>query len=99
MALVHGGGAEPALPQVTGDFQSRVNPRGIAAVGFGEGGAPLGRGRDHDEMDVGGHQAIGLDLSLQPLRRSHDEIEIGLAVRVAEEDDLAPVPTLRHVMG
>ena len=55
------------------------------------------RGR-HEQVDVIGHQTTGPDLNPYLARLFREQIEIDFMVPVLEEDRLAPVSPLGHMM-
>jgi hypothetical protein len=58
--LVHRYRREPALPQVAGHPEACVDIAGVVPVDIPEGTPQAIRiGRDHDDMHVIGHQAVG----------------------------------------
>ena len=58
MFLVHGNGAEPALPEMSAALAPRLEDAGIAAVHPRQRAAqPVGIGRHQDQMRVVRHQA------------------------------------------
>ena len=56
-------------------------------------------GRDHDEVNVVGHQAVSPDLGPAPPRRRADQIQIGPVVVITEEDLFAAVAPLGDVVS
>jgi len=100
MMPVHDEGGEAALPKIAAPALAEVDAPGVAAMRLAERSAQgLGVRRHQDQVHVVGHQAVGP--AGDPGRRAvlGQEPAVGRVVLVAEEDRLAPVATLRHVMG
>ena len=100
LSIVHRDRSEPPLPHVTRAPRAGVDIAGIAPVEVAEGAPqPVLVGGHDDGMDMIGHQAIGPDLGMRPLRRLREEIEVERIIRVLEEGRLAAVAALGHGCG
>ena len=84
----------------SGPAATGVDPPGVSPVRLGEGRAQAVLvGRDHDEVDVIGHQSIAPDRHRRRLGGRRDRAQIEPAVAVGKEHRLAPVAALGDVMG
>jgi len=79
---------------------ARIDESGVAPVGVGDR-APEAMlvGRDDDQMDVVGHQAIGPDFAAGTARSVGQEVAIQRIIGVFEERLLTAVAALGHVIG
>jgi hypothetical protein len=99
MRIVHGIGVKAILPEMAAaSVQAvdvlRVNPM-CSADRPGEG---IGSSRDGDEMDVIVHQAVAEDGDAVAGALVGEELQVGAAVVIDEEDVLAIVAPLREMM-
>jgi hypothetical protein len=92
-------GAEPALPEMAGQFEPGMDAGAVSAMGFGKGRpqAALLAGR-HDEVNRVGHEAPGPDLCARGLGGLADQVEIGSLVAVIEDDRLPVIASLGDVV-
>src|SRR5882757_7377118 len=95
MRLVHGDGAEPALPEMTAAPAPRLDDAGIASMHARQGAAePVRIGRHQDEVDVVRHQAPGPHLDPGGAAILGEHVAIKRIVAVAEEGPRTAVATL-----
>jgi len=59
---------------------------------------PTGAGRDCNQVDVVGHQAVGEHVNVEEVAVLPQPGQIGDTVFVTEEDVLAPIAALRNVV-
>jgi hypothetical protein len=100
MRIVHGIGVKAILPEMAGTAVQAVDVLGVKPMGsadrLGEG---IGSPRDCDEMDVIAHEAVAEDGDSVESALAGEELQVGAAVGIDEEDVLAVVAALRQMMG
>ena len=95
MFLVHGDGAEPALPEMTAALAPRLDDAGIAAMHARQRAAqPVGIGRHQDEMHMVRHQAPGPHLDLGGAAIFGKQVAIQRIVAVVEKGARAAIAAL-----
>ena len=98
--LVHRKRAEPFLPQMSALSVSKIGMPRIATVRLAQRGSEtILTARNHDEMDVIGHQAIGPDLGLRALREFGDQFDVVKMIVNTKGCLLSTIAALRNVMG
>ena len=99
MFLVHGDGAKPALPEMTGALAPRLDDAGIAAMDTRQRAAQsVGIGRHQDEMDVVRHQAPAPDVHTGRPAMLAEQVAVQRIVGVVEKRARAAIAALGHVM-
>ncbi len=98
--LVHRKGGEPPLPKAAGPALPPVDDGCVASVRLPDTAceAPCG-GRNRDEVNVVGKQAVSPDRDRQPLALLGQELSVELVVESAEERRLPPVSSLGHMVS
>jgi hypothetical protein len=100
MVLVHGHGAEAALPEVARAALARVDMAGVTATDRRQGPAqPIRVGREEDHVHMVRHQHPGPDLDAGRPAGSGQKVTIEGVVLVAEKGLRPPVAALGHVVG
>ena len=95
MFLVHGDGAEPALPEMTAAFAPRLNDSRIASMDACQCAAqPVRIGRHQDEVNVIRHQAPAPHLDPGRGAIGGEQVAIKRIVGLAEESPRAAVAAL-----
>ena len=95
MGLVHGHGAEPALPEMPGPPLARVDGAGIGTMHSRQGAPETVRIQRHeDQMEVIGHQAPSPDLDIRRAALAAEEIAIIRIVGGAKKRPLPAIATL-----
>lgn len=90
---------ETPLPQVPAPLLAEVDASRVASMGLANGPAQsILRGRNGDEVDVIGHEAVGPDLNPAFAAPLGHQLQIGDVVLLAEKRLLPTVPPLRDVM-
>ena len=95
MFLIHGDRAEPALPEMTATFATRLNDTGITTMHPRKCAAqPVRIGRHQDEVHVVRHQAPGpyFDPGSTAIRR--EQLAVKRIVVITEKGALAAIATL-----
>jgi len=93
--VVKGTGIKAILPQVPASFISSVETLGIETVNPAQGfGKVVCRIRNHDEMNMVIHEAVGKNSSSCPFEPFCEEREVFLPVCICQEDILSIVPPL-----
>jgi hypothetical protein len=99
MALIQGAGEKTVLPQVPRAAVHAVDVSSVEVVGasqrLGQRVLPLGRG---NEVNVIGHQTIGVQDQAELLGVSEQQLQVDLTVIVNEEHILTIVAPLRDMM-
>jgi len=99
MFLVHGDGAEPALPEMTAALAPRLDDSGIGAMDAREcAPQPVGIGRHEDEVHVVRHQAPSPHLDAGRAAMLGQQVAKKRIVGVAEEAPRAAVAALGDVV-
>ena len=99
MLLVHGDGAEPALPEMAAALAPRLDDAGIAAMDPRQRAAqPIRIGRHQDQVHVVRHQAPGPHLDIRGAAILGEQVAIKRIIIVAEEGPRAAVATLGDVV-
>jgi hypothetical protein len=97
--VVHHVRSEASLPEITAPPFAPVDLRRIAPVSFTDGPAEaIGRSRNHDEVDVVRHEAVGPDLDLAAVAPFCSESDVEAVIVRAEERPLSTVTALRDVV-
>jgi hypothetical protein len=97
--FVHNIGSKSPLPQVACPPLTLVERRSVALVRPGKHSPQAIRSfRRNNEVDVIRHEAVGPNLSLRLSRRLRDQSQIPAVLPIIEEDALAPIAPLGHMM-
>jgi len=98
--LIHQDRSKSSLPQVTGPAVAGVDEARIAAMGIGEGPAQsVCIGRDDDQVNMIGHQAVGSDARPRLPRAIGKQLAVDAKIILFEKGRTAPVAALRHMIG
>src|SRR5258705_381182 len=99
MLLVHGDGAEPALPKMSAALAPCLDDTGIAAMQPRQRAAqPVGIGRHENQVHVVRHQAPGPNLDPGAAAILGEQVAIKRIIIIAEEGPRAAIATLRDMM-
>ena len=99
VGLVHDYRGKSVLEQMPGPAAARIDEVGVAPMRLAHGQAKSGIvSWREDQVDVIGHQAIGPDLNAAPADLFGEQVTINLLVAVLEEDRLAPIAPLGHMV-
>lgn len=100
MVLIHDEGVEALLPKVPFPAPAEVDHSSVPAMGFAEGvPQPEFVRRNHNEMHVIGHAAIGQNVHSATAAVFGEQPRVLRIVLVREERFLAAIAPLGHMVG